>query len=45
MHPIELFIKKFSEELTLETSINKIEQRIRTVRSTTQGECITIPLH
>ena len=44
MHPIELFKKKLSEEHTLESSSNEIEQRcIRTVRTTTQAGCITIP--
>ena len=44
MHQIELFKKKFSEEHTLESSGNEIEQRcIRTVRVTTQAGCITIP--
>ena len=44
MPPIELFKKKFSEEHTLESSSNEIEQRcIRTVRTTTQAGCIAIP--
>ena len=43
MHPIELFLKKISEEHILEFSSNEIEQRcIRTVRTTTQTGCITI---
>ena len=44
MHPIELLKKNFSEEHTLESSSNEIEQRcIRTVRTATQAGCITIP--
>ena len=44
MHPIDLLKKKFSKEHTLESSSNEIEQRcIRTVRTTTQAGCITIP--
>ena len=45
MHPIELFLKNFSEEHTLESSGNKIEQRcIHTVRTTTQAGLQYVPL-
>ena len=43
MHPIALLHKIFSEEHTLESSSNKIEQ-CYTHRKTKQG-CVTIPPH
>ena len=43
MHPIALLHKIFSEEHTLESSNNKIEQ-CYSHRTTKQG-CITIPSH
>ena len=47
MHPIALLHKIFSEEHTLESSSNEIEQCYTpfTHRMTRQAGCITIPPH
>ena len=41
---LNYFLKTFSEEHTLKSPSNKIEQRY-THRTTMQAECITIPFH
>ena len=43
MHPIALLHKIFSEEHTLESYSNEIEQCYTTHRTTKQAGCITIP--